>query len=358
SSITTSKPITLSTQQKAVSTTDNILPANIQQAQKTASQQAAATGQKNNGEKAHGSATIINCSDNAIVIKAGTGLSYNGKTYITQQPLLLGGGNYSSNRACKNSGSHVGNVNVTAQSPGSSYNIENGIPLTVASDPGGAYQGSDLKAAANGTIGGGSDDIVKVVSQGDIDGAKQKLGAADTTAAKSELKTKLQNAGFTAIEPTFTASAPNVTSSASAGDQADTVTVTQSVTYSMFGVKQADLKTLVNANVKAKIDTAKQSIIDDGLSGATYKLTNDPSATSATVDFSATSTAGPKLNLDDVKKDIAGKKTGDVKAYLTATPGVDDVTVKFSPFWVNKVPKDPSKVTITFQKAGTSSNGR
>ncbi|MDB5166493.1 MAG: hypothetical protein JWM37_565, partial [Candidatus Saccharibacteria bacterium] len=42
SSITTSKPITLSTQQKAVSTTDNILPANIQQAQKTASQQAAA----------------------------------------------------------------------------------------------------------------------------------------------------------------------------------------------------------------------------------------------------------------------------------------------------------------------------
>jgi len=117
----------------------------------------------------------------------------------------------------------------------------------------------------------------------------------------------------------------------------------------MLGVKQTDLKALVDNDVKKQIDTSKQSILSEGLTDAKYRVVA-ATDTTAQVALQTVATAGPDLNIDNIKRESAGKKGGDIKSLIQSTPGVTDVKVKLSPFWVSSVPKKTTKITVTIAK--------
>ena len=121
----------------------------------------------------------------------------------------------------------------------------------------------------------------------------------------------------------------------------------------MFGVQESDLKTLVDNNVNGQIDKGKQVILDDGVSNAQFSEPNPGTTSAATISMSTNSLAGPQINVNDLKAQLAGMKDADVQSYVKQTPGVTSVTVKFSPFYVDSVPKNAKKVTINVQKAGS-----
>ena len=129
------------------------------------------------------------------------------------------------------------------------------------------------------------------------------------------------------------------------GQVADNVTVTQTVTYSMFGVKENDLKKVVNNEIESGIDTNEQSIIDDGISKATFTVASS-SSTGAQVNMQGKATVGPELNIASIRKDSLGKKSPQVKAMFNNNPDITGVDVKLSPFWVNSVPNNEKKVTV------------
>ncbi|HRQ98324.1 MAG TPA: hypothetical protein PK265_03315, partial [Candidatus Saccharibacteria bacterium] len=58
---------------------------------------------------------------------------------------------------------------------------------------------------------------------------------------------------------------------------------------------------------------------------------------------------GPNIDQDSVKKEVQGKKYGEVQSLLEAIDGVSDVDVKFSYFWVTTVPNDISKIDVEFK---------
>jgi len=358
STIRTARAITLSSQEDSINIEDGIVPAKVEQVQKVSSQQAAATGQRNAGTRATGSITITNCSDSngEVTIPAGTGISRDGLTFITQSSIEFGFTGRQGNGSCRSVNNVTSqSVDVTASANGAQYNLSAGN-FSVAN--GSSYDGAKLRASSASAFSGGTDNNVKVIAQADVDGAKQKLGAVNADGAKAELKAKLEAEGLEAIEATFVAGTPAVTTSGSVGDQADNVTVTQTISYSMFGTKKEDIKEIVLANVNDKIDENRQSIQSDGLDEATYELSGDSSNQSATVNLTVQTVAGPKLNIDTIKQNIAGKKAGDVKTYLTATPGVEDVQVSFSPFWVNKIPGNAAKVTVNLEKSSGTDNAQ
>jgi hypothetical protein len=66
------------------------------------------------------------------------------------------------------------------------------------------------------------------------------------------------------------------------------------------------------------------------------------------------SIAGPELNINSIKQQVAGKKTGDVQQALGGLPGVTNVKVSYSPFWVSSAPKDTAKITIEVAKPSGS----
>ncbi len=317
------------------------LPATSQQTQKTQTQQVVATGQQNNGQKATGTvsmtAKICGTPSTPNDVPAGSGVSANNLTFITQSNTsftvdhIAGGCIFFKATATP----------VAAQQGGAQYNVGAGT-FTVAGR-------SDVTATSSSAMSGGTDDITKVITQADIDSAKQKISTQEVDPIKQTLKTSLIAKDLYALDGTFNTGTPDIKTSANAGDKADTVTVTEVITYTMLGVHESDLQKIIANDVKSKIDPNKQSILDYGLSNPSFTLQNQD-AGSATLAMQVTAVAGPELKVAPIKKQIAGKKAGDASTVIKANPGVTDVTVSYSPFWVSSIPKNTSKITVTIEK--------
>jgi hypothetical protein len=347
SNVNSSLTPTLDTTAGSVDPNSQIVPAKVEQLQKTYTAQTSASGKKNEGNKASGSVTMTAQECGTPVqpddVKAGSGVSANGLTFITGQDASF---NFSSiSNGCINFTSSP--TDITAQNGGTQFNVTDGTNFTVAGR-------SDV--SASGSTSGGTDNIVTVVQQSDIDSAKaQAEKGIDKDALKSQLQQSLQGDGDYAMTATFNTGAPQTTVSAKVGDQVSNVTYTENVTYTMFGAKQSDLKLLIAGNVDQQIDTAKQTIQDYGLNGADITVPNPGNSSKVQINMQVTSVIGPHLNQAQLKTAIAGKKSGDASDIIKANPGVQKVSVKFSPFWVDTVPKNSAKVTFKFEKA--SSNG-
>lgn len=343
SNVNSSLTPTLDTTATSVDTTAQIVPAKVATVQKSYSAQVSASGKKNNGSKATGSVQLSAqaCAPNldSPNVPAGSGLSANGLTFITQEDA-----NFHLNGA---SGSCVnwvsGPVDITAQDGGTQYNLGNGTNFTVAGQSG---------VTGSGSTSGGTDNIVTVVQQSDIDNAKKQAEQGiDKSALKQQLQQQLQGEGQYALTATFVAQKPNITTSVKAGDQASNVSFNENVTYTMFGVQKSDLDKLIQNSVDQQIDTNKQSIQDDGLDNANITMPSPGSTTKTQVDIEVTSVIGPHLDKTQLKKSIEGDKAGEARSAIKGNPGVIDVQVHFSPFWVDTVPKNPNKITIQYSKS-------
>jgi hypothetical protein len=344
SNIPSNLNLTLDTVAKTLNTENKIVPAAAQTEQKSYSQQTAATGQQNNGTKATGSVKLSqsvcapNLGQQPADIPIGSSVTSGGNTYITQETGTYTFSKFTNgNCALYNSNT----ISISALKGGTNYNAS------------GANFSGPSSSTGSGSASGGTDNITKVVAQSDIDNAKSKINSQDTSGVKQQLITDLQTKGLQAITTTFLAGEPQVTTSAKAGDAADTVTVTEVVTYDMLGVKQTDLKALVVANVTSQLDKGKQVILDDGVKNAKFSQQSPATATGAGIVMQATSVAGPEIDLSQLKNQVAGKKSGEVKNFIKQTPGVTSVDVKYSPFWVSSTPKKTSKITIILDKANT-----
>jgi hypothetical protein len=350
STIPTNLTLNLDTTATKLDPTNDIVPATSQSQQKTATQTVPATGQQNNGQKASGQVTIQlkDCNTSTVTVPTGSGISSGSQTYITQSDVTLNSvtvGHQCNPTAFQNLWSAT--VNVIALKGGASYNIPNGSSFTLPSSIAGA---SDTAAKASSDIAGGTDNITTIVQQSDIDSATSKIAASDSTSIRQQLESNLESKGLQPVAATFLAGAPQVTTSAKAGDQVSNVTVTSVTTYSMLGVQRSDLQTLVRSNVNSQLDKGKQVILDDGVANAQFAEANPGTSTSATVAMTVKSQAGPQLDVTSLKQQLAGKRSADVASYVQQTPGVTNVTVKYSPFWVDTVPSKANKVTIRIVK--------
>jgi hypothetical protein len=344
SDVNSSLTPTLDTAAKKLDKATLTVPAKIAQQQKTQSQQVAATGSKNNGDKATGAVTVTTkrCAPNIGTpddVGAGTGVSTGGVTFITTETMSF---NYNGGAgSCVNYKSN--SVSMTAQAPGTKYNTSNAT-FAVAGH-------ADM--TGTGSASGGTDNVVKVVQQSDIDSAKQKITTStETDSIKTALKQQLQQDGQYALTATFDAGEPAVTTSSNVGDEADNVTVTAIYTYTMFGTEKDNLDSLLDDDIKGQVDTSKETILTNGLDKAQIRVIA-ATPTTKKINIQTTGTVGPELHVDDLKKQSAGKKSGEVIPLIKNLPGVTDVQVHLSPFWVSSVPKNTDKITIVVEKASS-----
>lgn len=339
--------LTMNTLASSVDSDRKVVPAKSQELQKTYTQQTPATGQQNNGAKASGTITVVNCSDDTVTLPAGTGFSSGSSTFISQSSVSIAGSNFKSSGDCKEDGRAV--VSVIAQNAGASYNL-GATNYSIASAP--------AKLSASGdSMSGGTDNITKIVQQADIEAAKQKITAQDTSEIKKQLQSQLSNAGYYPVVASFGAGTPAVTTSANVGDATDNVTVTEKSTFTMVGAKQTDLEKIIKLAVKDDIDESKQSILDYGLSSASFTTpVSVPNGISTTMQV--TVVAGPDIDADALAKQVAGKKSGEAKQTIKDYPGVTDVTISYSPFWVSSMPSKASKITITIDKPQTRTDAK
>jgi len=337
-SINTTLDVTFNTSATSVDTKQHIVPSTVEQIQKTTTQSVESSGQENRGEKARGEVRLsINPSacGQAYSIPAGSGISANGMNFITQDNIRLGlqGNN------CRISE----DTDVIAVSGGANYNVSKGTQFTTSQ--------SAVKGEARNDFKGGTDNIVKILTQADINSAREKLASQTDTTTQAELEDKLKDKGLYVIPESFNAGTPEITASAKAGDQVDSVTVTQKTTYSVTAAKKSDLEKLITAEIEKQIDPNKQKVLNTGIDKATFKLQNQQNnSAQVLMSMDVTSVVGPQLNDDEIKEKVAGKKAAEAESIIKEYPGVTDVEVTYSPFWVSAIPGKPDKITITYEE--------
>jgi hypothetical protein len=316
-----------------------VVPSVVERLERSSSETVAASGERNDGERAEGSVVMDLCTSNpgdVQDIPAGTGVSTLGKNFITQEAANLtfsgscGGGDFRFRSQ---------SVEIVAQEGGTAYNVKN-AKFTVAGS----------SATAEGSAKGGKDKIVKVVSQQDIDSASKKLESQADQSAKGELSRRLQDRNLFVIDKSFNSGEAQITSSVPVGSESAEVTVSSKTVYTMLGANKADLDTLVKGLVESEIDTERQAVLDTGVDAAVFELQNQQDEGARTLmSMDVTSIAGPELNEETIKDQVAGKKSAEAERIIGDYPGVTSVEVTYGPFWVSAIPSNTSKITITYE---------
>lgn len=303
---------------------------------KTVSETFSATGEENVGEKASGLMTIQNCdSSKSVSIPSGTRFtSTGGLVFVMGESVSVPGGTFGGG-GCTSPGEVT--IEVTANEAGDNYNLAAGSTYKVSGQ-------STLITGYGGKMSGGTTEIAKVISQEDVDAAAQKLSANDED-ARQELSAMFGES-MIAFPETFTLAKTDPTSEPAVGEKAAEGAVSAQYIYTMLGIERETLVKAVETFQNDRITDDQQSIYNNGIDEATFQHVSSQSNSDMTLKIRANGFVGPQFDIEKIAQDISGKRYSEVVESLERLPGVNNVDVSFSPFWVNKAPK-ASKIDIS-----------
>ena len=299
-----------------------------------------ATGTQEQGEAAGGKMTLTKSSPGSKTIALGTGFSNGDCTFVTRSEATVPGatpGGWNGSGFSTIPGTV--DVQVKATAIGEQCNLSSRT-----------YQSTESGISAKGSdMTGGSKKTLKIVTQEDVQKASEQLAQQNSGNVKAKLEAKFGK-GVKAIDSSFRTLKADTTSTPQVGQEATsgTAKLTSSVVYAMNGVATNDLDDFIEAAVKSKLSKeTDQRVYETGAGAAKladFAATDD----GGTASLAATAQVGPQINDNDVKKRVAGKRFGDIQSDLKSIDGVNNVEVKFWPFWVNTVPSDTQKISIKF----------
>jgi len=346
-SIDSELKMTVSPTATAVSEDGSVVPGAQKEIKKTDTESVASTGQIDKGEKAKGTVTLTNCSkaDETLTVPTGTTVTNSNLSFVTQEEAVIAPSNFTGGGVCKNDSSKL--VNVVAQTGGDKYNLSAGRTFIVAGF-------SSITGTDSSAMSGGTSNIIKVVAQKDIDDARQKIQDR-SDAARDSLLDDMKADGLLGLRETFaTKGEPVVTPAPKVNEEGANVTVSVVTTYTLLGVKLEDLKGLVEKSVEGKYDKSKQVIIDDGLDDSKIVVDEKKANGEVRITIRTQVLAGPQLDEDAIKDEIAGKKKNQSLTAIQSRPGIKEAQITYSPFWVSSTPKKTSKITVVFEQSNTN----
>jgi hypothetical protein len=196
---------------------------------------------------------------------------------------------------------------------------------------------------------GGSKKTIKVVTNEDVATAKEKLAASSNDNVKAELTSSL-GSNYKIIDSSFTTTYGDPTVSPAVGEEASSgkATVKAKTTYTITGIDSSSLSKYLDSAMKEKMENQdNQKVYKNGLDNVSltsYIAGNG----SMTVDVATDGKVGPNIDEQKIKDQSKKKEYGEVQSQIESIEGVNSVDIKFSFFWVTKVPDDDNKITIEF----------
>lgn len=308
-----------------------------------------ATGSKTVGDKSKGEVIFQNCeSPDSITVPAGTGVSAGGRTYITQAAVTVpgeGGGTIFT--GCKQGTSKP--VVIVAQDIGEEYDADEGTRFNVA----GRSNSSTtfyFRAVATTDIVGGSKRTVTVVSQDDMQKAAEQLAGQNNDSIKKQLADRF-GSDAVAVDQTFSVDQGNLKSNPAVDAEATDgkAQLTGSLTFIMLGVEKSESGRFLDAHFAKQLEDKKDQRVYDNGAGKVSFIDVAKENDVYTGTLVATAKVGPKIDDKALKAEARGKRYGDVQSNLGRIAGVENVDIKFSPFWVRTVPNDEKRISIEFK---------
>ena len=297
-----------------------------------------ATGKKKVGEKAKGTVRIKTDATTILMtgltVPASTQIqSSGGSIYLTGADVVFPQGSPSALAGIV--------VAVTAANVGEEYNGATGSASTSAN-------GVTSVAFVTSPSGGSSREVT-VVSEDDLAKATAALGEKKVSDLRSKLESSFSESNVV-IKETFQEKRGDPVPSVKINEEATgPVTLKSTVTASMMAVERSEIQKFLKTGIQSEIEGMKsQKIYSDGSSDVKFsQFVND--AEKPKIRLTANGKIGPVIKEDEVKEQSLGKNYGEIQLALEAIDGVEDVDIKFWPFWVRTVPNDVDRVTVEFK---------
>lgn len=302
--------------------------------QKSLTQNFTATGKKDVGTKATGSVTLSNASNSdPITVPTGTVLTAGGKNFTLNSATTIPGAKLQNGKIVP--GKTTGAI--TAVANGDTYNLGTTTFSVV---------GYNDSVTASGSTAGGTSKTVTVVTQADIDGAKQQAVDAAATGSKDELLAKVDKKDVV-FDDTFTTTVDSVASSAPVDTEASNGTVTVKVTYAIFTATKDTMNSLLDTLAKDAMPKGDQQLYQNGLDEAQYTLVKTISDTRVQLNVATSAYYGQKIDKTQISKDTAGKSKKDVTSIVQkANPSVVSTQVESNPSLMPNMPAISSHITV------------
>lgn len=301
-----------------------------------------ATGEKNLGEKASGTVTVyVYLDDGEVVsVKAGTKFTSDGLVFTSNKDVTF---TWEDSDTCENDAKSVRaygcqistKLAVTAAEPGEKYNIAASDKWTSSANVDGVFSDKAMT--------GGTDKIVTVVQQSDIDKALTELKTENESENKQKLLDMLDDDDFV-IDSSFKQTTSDPVSTPALGEEVksgEKAKLTVTTTDSIYVIDEAEVKTFISEKAKLdendKIYEMKEPFIENFVNtenGYIGKL-------------KTSYVTGPKVTENEITELVRGKGLGEASKNITSTiNGISEVHIDPSFPWVYSVPNDTNKITV------------
>jgi hypothetical protein len=312
-----------------------------------------ATGTANHGEKATGTIVLgaVFANPASVVVPAGTVITNGDLSYATKDALTITLKETWSNSDCANKTTVLqdggciiyGRADVVATEAGTKYNIES------AKNTGWKIEGRTLLAYTDSAITGGTDKMVKIVTESDIEDAKSQL--ENNEEAKQKLFEQI-NEGMVSIESTFKVEAKEPVSKPAKNEvveEGKKAKLTAKTTYTIYVVDRVAIDNYAKNFMTTAGQLADNDVIyNTGTPHFERVLENDK--TSYTAKLKTNVKFGPEISEKKILETIKGRKIGEVRALVKdISRGVVDVKADANFPWVYSVPNDENKVEIKLE---------
>ncbi|HIA91964.1 TPA: hypothetical protein EYO12_02500 [Candidatus Saccharibacteria bacterium] len=356
SSIILDEEVRFSTSVSEIDLTSNIIPAQRKSVEATQEVSAPTTGEKNIGEQATGEITIENCmQSNSFTLSAGTRIQHSsGLIYKTTKKVTVPGGDFDVvffSATCDEPG--TASVEVIAEQAGDNYNIAgtssndfDGDPYTIVNF---STDQNDNLLINGDAMSGGTNDIIRTVTEDDIQTARDKLTDDDISELTNELSTQFEG-DVVLLEKTISTDNENDVVSHNPGDEADNVTIKRTAVYSVYAVERSVYEEFLSNKVTVKL-SEQQTVVDTGIDSVIYALL-DVSTEVASMQIKVTATAGPNIDIPSLQEQLKGLGYTEAISYAEGLDGILKAEIELSPFWASGMPKRADKINIAIEIVG------
>jgi len=305
---------------KTVDKENLILPASEIQTTVEGEKEANTTGTKLVGDKAKGEVTIFNATTQEKTFAKGTVISSPaGIEFSLDESVSVA----SKSGTAADSESGKAKVKVTAVEIGSEGNLAAGSEFSVSN-----LTKSDFVAKNEGSFSEGSSREVQVVAKADEDKLLSELQKELEEKALDDLKAKLTS-GEKLVEESLASQVVEKTFNKKVDEETDKVNLKLQVRTTALSFQEDEFKQLAEVEIRSLVPS------DFDYDPAKTEIDFEPKTSSqkGVFAFQAGFKADlvPKLNLEEIKKNLLGKKPVIGKTYLSNLPNVSSFEVQISP---------------------------
>ncbi len=299
-----------------------------------------ATGKKHVQKKASGEITVFNeysSSPQRIVSTTRFLSKTDGKLFRVKEAVTIPGF------------SRVEGVDVPGQVTIKVYADKIGEEYNIGSDsfhlPGlqGSPKYTSIYARSVRSMSGGMDKEVTYFSQSDHITAEEKLVKLAKEKNEKDLLNKISENDLL-LEDTKKEEKLEVSADIAVGDIADSFQMSVKSEISVFLIARTDLDKIINEKINSRLDTNKK-LLDNSRNYEVGEITINEDER-IVIPIHINQGLIVKVDIEKLKKDIAGKNEAELKSYFSNMSGIKSTDVNLWPFWVKSIPSSYEKINI------------